>query len=141
MASIYLKKKINSTLERAWSKIGKPDEIHLLLSILESAHVLNGVYRTCQLKKGLPVSGEIKELIFSVDEQQHRVAYTIIASPFGFEQHAASMQLSSEADGVYFTWITDVKPDSLTDSMKPLFEQEFKHIVNVLDSERILGGI
>jgi carbon monoxide dehydrogenase subunit G len=133
MATLYFDKKIGVDAATAWKKLADVGSIHKLLSILDSAR-LDGDQRVCTLKAGLPSSGELKEVIFSVDENLKRVAYGIVSSPFGFTNHAASMQIVPDGEGkARFVWTNDVKPDAVAEAMGGVFAQEAEHIARALE--------
>ena len=65
------------------------------------------------------------ETILGIDHDNRRVAYTITASPFPIEAHAASMQVSDAGGGKStFQWITDITPDALAESFTGLMSGE-----------------
>jgi carbon monoxide dehydrogenase subunit G len=131
MAILHYRREVKGSLKSAWTKLKDVGGVHNLLSILENAQV-SGDKRVCNLKAGLPVAGSLNETILSVDENLKRVAYMINSSPFGFTHHAASMQVIESNGKTEFIWITDVKPDSVPETMGAIFSQEADHIANAL---------
>ena len=52
-----------------------------------------------------------RELIVSVDESAHRLAYAVVESGLGMEHHHAVMQVTPAGDGARLTWTVDVLPE------------------------------
>ncbi|MEX1366411.1 MAG: SRPBCC family protein [Nannocystaceae bacterium] len=131
MSTIHHEIPVSIDIRTAWERLSNLGEVHHLVSFLSSAEV-SGDTRVCNIAEGAPVSGQLDEVILGVDEERHRVAYSITESPFNFTHHAASMQLKERDGQTYFIWTTDVKPDAIADVMAPMFAAEAEHIAKEL---------
>jgi hypothetical protein len=62
-----------------------------------------------------------RELIVDVDDQQRRVAYSVVGGLA--THHHATMQVAPESDGrTRFVWITDFVPDSIGAQLRGMIE-------------------
>lgn len=134
MSTLIRRRKLNVDPETAWKSLERLEDVHKLVSFLESAEV-DGTTRVCRIAPGAPISGELREYILAVDPELRRVAYSIADSPFGFEHHAASMQIVFEGTQTWFVWTTDVLPDAVLAQMGPMFDREADHIARQLELE------
>jgi len=120
MATIYGSVTVNLSAEELWAKVADVGQISELLDVIHESAV-SGDTRSCKLADG----GQLSETIVGIDEEHHRVAYTITDSPFPLEFHAASMQVVDEGNGKStLLWITDVKPDAMVDGLGPMIMGE-----------------
>ena len=120
MATIYESVTINLSAEELWAKVADVGRISDLLDVVQESSV-SGDTRSVRLSDG----SQLSETIIGIDEEHHRVAYTITDSPFPLEFHAGSMQVVDEGNGKStFIWIADVKPDSMVDELEPLYKSE-----------------
>ena len=108
MATIHRDFPVDAPPEKAWAALRDVGRVNELITFLGEVTV-EGDRRTCSLGD----LGTLDELIVSVDDETRRLAYTIRESPFGFEHHHASMQITENGgSGARFLWTTDVKPDA-----------------------------
>lgn len=131
MATIHFDIPLETTAANAWSRLSALHQVHELVSFLGSTRV-DGNRRVCMIADGAPVAGQLDEVILGVDEAKRRVAYSVVDSPFGFEHHAASMQIVAHGERARFVWTTDVLPDAVAGSMAEMFETEAHHIAQQL---------
>lgn len=129
MATIRKEVELPVSVESVWAKLADLEGVASMISFLEDAQV-DGDRRVCAMSDG----GKLEELIVSVDPSLHRVAYTITGSPFGFEFHAASMEVIATATGCRFVWTTDVKPDQIADALRPIFDAEMTNVATALST-------
>lgn len=107
-----------------WAKVRDVGHVSGLLDVVTESS-LAGNKRECKLATG----ADLSETILGIDEEHRRVAYTITASPFPIESHAASMQVIDAGDGrSVFRWITDVTPDEMADGLSPLMAGEMDQL-------------
>lgn len=127
MATILKRIEIAAPVAAVWEKVSDLGGVHRLMSFLESATV-EGDRRVCTTHDG----GELRELILGVDAENHRLAYAITDSPFGFEFHSASWQLRASPGGTVLEWFTDLKPDSFAELVSQTIDGELKNIAAAL---------
>ena len=124
MATIYREYPIDSTVDAAWAKLADVGNVHQMLSILTDT-TIDGDKRMCAMVGG----GRIEELILSIDDDRHRVAYSVLSAPgVDLEFHAASMSLQADGDAARFIWTTDLKPDEAADQIAGLIDNERDNI-------------
>ena len=120
MASINVKTTLAVSPDELWSVVKDVGGISNLLGVITDSS-LDGDQRSCTMGDG----GELSETILGIDDNNRRVAYTITASPFPIEAHAASMQVSDAGGGKStFQWITDITPDALAEPFTDLMNGE-----------------
>ena len=124
MATIYKKLKVNAPSDKVWRKVADVGGVHKLLGVITESH-LEGDTRYCTTAQG----GTLKERIVSIDNNLKRISYSITSSPFGFEYHASSWQVTADGDGSIVEWFTDVKPDTAAEGLGQLIESEGGNIV------------
>jgi len=64
-----------------------------------------------------------REVLVGVDEDARRLAYCIPEGLPGCTHHSASAEVTPEARGCRFVWVTDVLPDELADVIEPMMQQ------------------
>jgi uncharacterized protein YndB with AHSA1/START domain len=75
------------------------------------------------------------ERLVSIDDDDHRLVYTVIESPFTATQHNSAAQVSANGDGrSRFVWITDVLPHELAHPIDELMERGIGVIKKTLES-------
>lgn len=128
MASIHRDFEVGASPERAWAALRDAGRINELIRFLGPVTV-DGDRRTCELGE----QGTLEELILSVDDERRRFAYAIVASPFGFEHHSASMQILPDGgNGSRFVWTTDVKPDDAVPALSEAIDGAVESLRNTL---------
>ena len=116
MATIHLESTLDLSPAELWGRVRDVGAVSEMLNIIDQSS-LEGDVRSCTLGDG----AELSELILGIDDDHHRVAYSITHSPFPIDAHASSMQVFAAADGKStLRWITDIKPDGLADAFGPM---------------------
>lgn len=124
MSTIYLERTLGVSADELWQQVRDVGGVSNMLNVI-AASSLDGDQRRCEMGDGAMLA----ETIFCVDDEHHRVGYTITDSPFPIEHHAASMQVFDEGDGrSTFRWVTDVKPDAMADGLGPLMQSEMDQL-------------
>ncbi|MEO6712802.1 MAG: SRPBCC family protein [Mycobacteriales bacterium] len=108
MATIVREFRLDRPVDVVWKDFADVGRINKLIDYLGEV-TLDGNVRSCSIGD----SGELEELIVSVDQERKRIAYAITRSPFNFQFHSASMQIVPDGDVACCVWTTDVLPDSL----------------------------
>ncbi len=120
MATINLHTTLAVAPDELWKTVRDVGGVSAMLDVITESSV-DGDKRQCTMADG----GHLDETILSIDDEHHRVAYTITASPFPIEAHAASMQVTDAGNGrSNFDWITDIKPDELAGALGPMLSAE-----------------
>lgn len=82
----------------------------------------------------------VRERIVAIDDERRRLAYAAVRE--GLIHHSASMQVFADSDGCSrFVWITDVLPDELTASIRPLVDQGTAALKRTLEDQARLSGL
>lgn len=129
MASIVRDFAVDADLDTAWDRLADPAAVNKLITFLGDVTV-EGDNRTCELGE----AGVLRELIVAIDPEQRRIAYSIKEAPFPLTHHHASMQVLSEGDETRFRWVTDFKPDELTETMESVVDDAVGAIEAALSS-------
>jgi hypothetical protein len=80
-------------------------------------------------------SSTAHERLVSIDDDDHRLVYTVIESPFSATHHNSAAQVSANGDGrSRFVWITDVLPHELAHPIDALMERGIGVIKKTLES-------
>jgi hypothetical protein len=130
MASIRQTATIDIDADKAWEVLRRVGEPHKLFApVLVDGH-LEGDIRTVHFANGMVV----RERIIDVDDQQRRVAYSVLDGP-GMTYHHASMQVVDAGPGrCQFIWITDFLPVDVGKNLTPLIEQGTSALKKNLES-------
>jgi hypothetical protein len=65
-----------------------------------------------------------REVLLGVDEQERRLAYSVVESSLGFTHNSASVQVAADSAGrARLTWITDLLPHELDGPVAALMDQ------------------
>lgn len=129
MATVFKSAVLPVPASVAWPRVAAVDRVHDIIPAITACQ-LDGDKRYCRFANG----AELKERILSIDPERMRVAYTVAESPFGFEFHAAAMQVVPEGAGCRFVWTSDIKPDRLEDELAPLYAELFDQLVSRLSA-------
>jgi len=76
-----------------------------------------------------------REVLVGVDDEHHRLAYTVVESALGASHHNAAAQVCARADGgTRFVWTTDVLPDTVAPWIAEMMELGLGVIKTTLES-------
>lgn len=65
-----------------------------------------------------------RELIVAVDEQAHRLVWSVVSGPLGLTHHNASAQVFPDgSERTRFVWIADVLPDEVAGQLGELMSR------------------
>ena len=118
MASILRKIKLAVPAHIAWKTLRDVGKAETLFSPVLIDSSLDGDVRTVQFADGMTV----KERIIVIDEENYRVAYTVLGDMFDY--HAAAMQIVSvDETSSYFIWVSDFLPEAAQSVVEPLVEK------------------
>ncbi len=128
MATIHREFPIQASPQKAWEALRDVGRVNKLITFLGEVKV-EGDRRTCALGE----QGTLDELIVSVDDERHRIAYSIKASPFNLEHHHAFMQVRADGgSGATFVWTTDVKPDTVVPGLSEAIDGAIESLKRTL---------
>ena len=130
MATIQKVIDVEASVEDVWDKIANVGSISDFVGFITESQ-LDGDIRVCKMTDG----GVLEEKIISIDNALRRVAYCITSAPLDLEFHSASMQVIPNGDSASMIWITDIKPDSMTEQFDPLFEEALPGIRAALEGD------
>jgi uncharacterized protein YndB with AHSA1/START domain len=131
MATIYKEMLIDAPPEEVWSALRDFGALHeRLVPGFVVASELRGDTRVITFFNG---SVAHEELI-GIDEDAHRLAYSVVEGPLGATHHNASAQVTAEGDGrSRFVWITDVLPHELAAPTAGLMDRGLAVIKETLE--------
>lgn len=119
MASIHIERTIHAPINRVWDALRDIGALH--------TRVAPGFVIDTRLEEGARIvtfgNGMIaREAIIGVDDERHRIAYSIQGEPF--THHSASNQLIADGShGTRFIWIADLLPDALADTIAGMMNE------------------
>lgn len=131
MASIRQEILINAPATEVWDALRDFGALHerLVPGFVVAAEVEDDV-RTITFFNGAVA----RERLVGSDDEQRRLAYTVIEGPLASTHHNASAQVFTEDGGrSRFVWITDVLPDELRASTAALVERGLTVIKETLE--------
>lgn len=119
MTTIYKDIPIEAAADRVWAAVREVGEVHKCLA---AGFVVDcrreGEARVVTFANGMVA----RELIVGIDEQNRRVAYSVVEGRA--THHNASMQVFANGEGrSRLVWITDVLPDELAGPLGGMIEQ------------------
>jgi hypothetical protein len=77
-----------------------------------------------------------REQLVGIDDEQRRLAYTVVESAFDCAHHNAAAQVVATDDGgSRFVWITDVLPDEIAPPITAMMEAGLEVIKRTLESQ------
>jgi hypothetical protein len=118
MASLIESVEINVSASVAWHALRDVGAAHKLFAGVLVDGSIEGEYRTVVFADGMTV----KERIVGIDDDNMRLAYTVLGEVFEF--HAASMQIVATGPAsCIFLWWTDVLPEGATEMVASLMNQ------------------
>lgn len=119
MASIRREVLLQAPLHQVWDALRDVGALHTRL--------VPGFVVDTKLEEGARIvtfgnGMVVKELIVDVDEQQHRVSWSVVGT--GLTHHNASFQLFKEADDrTLGIWIADLLPHEAAPNVAAMIEQ------------------
>jgi uncharacterized protein YndB with AHSA1/START domain len=76
-----------------------------------------------------------REVLVGIDEDNRRLAYTVVDGPLGSTHHNASAQvITGSGSGSRFVWTTDVLPDELAAPTRELMGRGLSVIKETLEA-------
>jgi hypothetical protein len=130
MATIHKEITVEVTPETAWLALRRVGDAHELFTPVLVDGRLAGDTRTVRFANGMVV----RERILAIDDDQRRVAYTVLDGP-GIAYHHASMQIENAGPGrSRFVWITDFLPEEAGPNLAPLIDQGAAALKNNLEA-------
>jgi len=129
MASIRREIRIDARPETAWAALRDVGAVHLRLA--------PGFVTDTRLEPGARIvtfgNGMVaRELIVDVDEEAHRVAWSVVGS--AMTHHNASAQVFADGDGgCRFVWIADLLPNEAAPRIAAMIEQGMAVIKQTLE--------
>jgi carbon monoxide dehydrogenase subunit G len=132
MASVHKAIDIEARPEDAWDALRDFGAVHdRLVPGFVVDLKLDGQDRIVTFFNGAVV----RERLVAVDEDQRRLAYTVVDGPLGSTHHNASAQVLESGDGrTRFVWTTDVLPDELAPTISDLMDRGLAVIRQTLES-------
>ena len=119
MATIRIETLIDAPAEKVWDAIRDYGALHTRLVpgfVVDT--VLEGDSRRVTFGNGMVA----RERIVGLDDEAMRFAYGIVSERM--THHSASNQITPDGEGrCRFTWIADVLPDAVADTMEPMMRQ------------------
>jgi hypothetical protein len=133
MASIIKEVSVDADADDVWAALRDFGSVHRRLA--------SGFVQDCKLESDtvrvvtFTSGAQARELLVGIDDEARRLAYTVIDSPLGFEQHSASAQvLALDDDRSHFVWITDLLPDGIAATVDELMTQGIAAIKTTLEN-------
>jgi len=129
MASIRREIRIDARPETAWAALRDVGAVHVRLA--------PGFVTDTRLEPGARIvtfgNGMVaRELIVDVDEEAHRVAWSVVGS--AMTHHNASAQVFADGDGgCRFVWIADLLPNEAAPRIAAMIEQGMAVIKQTLE--------
>lgn len=119
MASIRKEIAIKAGADEVWAAVRDVGKVHERLAV--------GFVTDVRLEPGARVvtfanGFTVRELLVDVNDQNRRAAYAVVGS--AASHHNASMQVFADGAGsCKLVWITDLLPDEIAPTFRPLIEQ------------------
>jgi carbon monoxide dehydrogenase subunit G len=131
MASVRKQIVIDRPVEDVWSALRDFGALHeRLVPGFVVDTVVRGDVRAVTFFNGAIA----EERLVGIDDDEHRIAYTVIDGPFAATHHNASAEVSRIEDGrTRFVWTTDVLPDDLAAPIAQLMERGIATIKDTLE--------
>lgn len=100
-------------VDEAWRHLADVKAVNTLLTFLGEVTV-DGDRRRCSLGEGT-----LDDIVLSINDDNRRVAYTIVSAPLPSDHHSAAIQLRPDGlGGTVLSWTTDFLPATLTPRWK-----------------------
>jgi Polyketide cyclase / dehydrase and lipid transport len=129
MASIRREISIQTSLEEAWDALRDFGALHERLAPGFAVDAqLDGPDRIVTFFNG----SVLRERLLGVDDEEHRIAWTILDWPY--KHHNGAAQVIPEGDGcIRLVWISDLLPDDLAPRIAALMEQGLGAVKRTLE--------
>src|SRR5262245_23240080 len=132
MASIHKEVAVQVDSATAWNALRRVADAHQLFRPVLTNARLEGDTRTATFANGMVVH----ERILDVDDNNHRVAYTVTDAP-GMTYHHPSMEVIDRGPGhCQFVWITDFLPPEVNANIAPLMDQGLAALKSNLEAQK-----
>lgn len=118
MATIHREVHIQADPDKVWSALRDVGALHTRLCpgfVIDTK--MEGDARVVTFANGKTV----RELIVSIDEGLHRVAWAIVGGPF-LHYNGAAQVIASAEGGCRFTWTSDLLPNESAPAVQAMIE-------------------
>jgi uncharacterized protein YndB with AHSA1/START domain len=134
MATIYKEILIDAPPEDVWDALRDFGALHeRLVPGFVVAAEMRGDVRVITFFNG----SIAQERLVGIDDDAHRLAYTVIDGPLGATHHHASAQVFADDNGrSRFVWVADVLPDELAAPVRGLMDQGLSVIKETLEARQ-----
>jgi hypothetical protein len=133
MASITKQVLIDAPSDEVWDALRDFGAVHERLApgfVVDSC--LDGGARVVTFFNGAVA----REVLVAVDDDAHRLVYSVVESPLHSTHDNSSAQVFADADGrSRFVWIKDVLPDELAPRIDELMEHGIDVVKQTLESQ------
>lgn len=135
MASIRKQIVIDTNVAEAWAALRDWGALHERLARGFATDTrLDGADRVVTFFNG----SVLRERLVDLDDQAHRVAWSIIDGPY--THHNGSAQVFADGDDhIRFVWIADLLPDELAATTEQLMERGLRVIKETLENAARVG--
>ena len=140
MASVIRTTVIDSAVEEVWAAVRDFGALH--------ERLVPGFVVDCRLDGhgGRLVTffnGAVaREVLLGIDEQERRLAYSVVESGLGFTHNSASVQVAADRDGrARLTWITDLLPAELGGPVGALMDRGIAVMTAALSRPADTGAV
>jgi hypothetical protein len=133
MATITKQALIDTSTGEAWDALRDFGAVH--------ERLVPGFVLHCRLKGDTRVvtffnGASAREVLVGIDEEQRRLAYSVVEGPLGSTHHNASAQVFDDGpDRCRFVWTTDVLPDAVAPMVDELMSRGIEVIGRTLTAQ------
>jgi Polyketide cyclase / dehydrase and lipid transport len=129
MASIHRQVVIDSDPDVVWDALRDWGALHERLAV----GFATDVHQETEARVVTFASGvTLREEIIAVDDDQRRLAWSIVGGPY--THHNGAAQVLTDPDGrARFVWISDLRPDTLADATADAMDQGLAAIKRTLE--------
>jgi carbon monoxide dehydrogenase subunit G len=131
MASVRREFAIETPPEAVWAALRDFGAVHERLAagfVLDSQ--LEGQDRLVTFAGGAVA----RERLVAIDDDERRLVYCMVESRLGSSHYNAAAQVLDDGDGTRFSWIIDVLPHELAETVAPLMDLGVAAIKRTLES-------